>query len=93
MFARNLYRYGLLGPLHRSPARGRESFTARDCRTFLAARDVAEQRVLFERTIAPLFRQQVVRFLSRIAGVLLPAVGIPPANTTNWWLPRPTAIR
>src|ERR1051325_7602829 len=53
MFARNLYRYGLLGRfigvLH-AVAR----LHGKRLQDILSARDVAEQRVLFERTIAPL---------------------------------------
>ena len=78
MFARNLYRYGLLGrfigilhvvaKLHGKRLDG-----------ILSARTPAEQRSAFERTIAPLFDFKSVRMLSR-SPVSLYALGIPPAQ-------------
>ena len=78
MFARNLYRYGLLGRfigvLHTVA-----KLHGKRLQDILAARDVAEQRVLFERTIAPLFDNRLVRFLSRMP-VSYYGLGIPPAQ-------------
>jgi len=78
MFARNLYRYGLLGrfigilhvvaKLHGKKLDG-----------ILSARTPAEQRSAFERTIAPLFDVKSVRLLSK-SPVSLYALGIPPAQ-------------
>jgi S-adenosylmethionine-diacylglycerol 3-amino-3-carboxypropyl transferase len=78
MFARNLYRYGLLGRfigvLHTVA-----KLHGKRLRDILSARDVAEQRVLFERTIAPLFDNRLVRILSRMP-VSYYGLGIPPAQ-------------
>jgi S-adenosylmethionine-diacylglycerol 3-amino-3-carboxypropyl transferase len=78
MFARNLYRYGLLGRfigvLHAVA-----KLHGKRLQDILSARDVAEQRVLFERTIAPLFDNGLVRFLSRMP-VSYYGLGIPPAQ-------------
>jgi len=78
MFARNLYRYGLLGrfigilhvmaKLHGKKLDG-----------ILSARTPAEQRSAFERIIAPLFDVKSVRLLSK-SPVSLYALGIPPAQ-------------
>jgi S-adenosylmethionine-diacylglycerol 3-amino-3-carboxypropyl transferase len=78
MFARNLYRYGLLGrfigvlhavaKLHGKRLDG-----------LLTARSRDEQRAHFERSIAPLFDYKSIRFLSRTP-VSLYALGIPPAQ-------------
>jgi S-adenosylmethionine-diacylglycerol 3-amino-3-carboxypropyl transferase len=78
MFARNLYRYGLLGRfigvLHTVA-----KLHGKRLQDILSARDVAEQRVLFERTIAPLFDNRLVRILSRMP-VSYYGLGIPPAQ-------------
>ena len=78
MFARNLYRYGLLGrfigilhvvaKLHGKRLDG-----------MLEARTPAEQRAAFERLIAPLFNNKSIRLLSK-SPVSLYALGIPPAQ-------------
>src|SRR5262249_58194858 len=63
MFARNLYRYGLLGRfigvLH-TVAR----LHGKRLQDVLEARTLEEQRLAFDRTIAPLFDNRFVRFLS-----------------------------
>jgi S-adenosylmethionine-diacylglycerol 3-amino-3-carboxypropyl transferase len=78
MFARNLYRYGLLGRfigvLH-AVAR----IHGKRLEDILSARTPEEQRVLFDRTIAPLFDNKLVRFLSRMP-VSYYGLGIPPAQ-------------
>ena len=78
MFARNLYRYGLLGRfigvLH-AVAR----LHGKRLESLVTARTPAEQRAHFERTIAPLFDYKSIRFLSRTP-VSLYALGIPPAQ-------------
>ncbi len=77
-FARGFYRHGLLGQfigmvhllglLH-----------ARSVRTLLNARDIEEQREIFERDIASLFSSRLVRFLARQPASLY-GLGIPPAQ-------------
>jgi len=78
MFARNLYRYGLLGRfigvLH-AVAR----LHGKKLEPILSARSPAEQRRLFERHIAPLFDYKSIRLLSK-SPVSLYALGIPPAQ-------------
>lgn len=78
MFAKNLYRYGLLGrfigilhavaKLHGKRLDG-----------MLEARTPAEQRAAFDRLIAPLFNNKSIRLLSK-SPVSLYALGIPPAQ-------------
>ena len=78
MFARNLYRYGLLGrfigTLH-AVAR----LHGKRLDGILSARTRAEQRVAFEKTIAPLFDYKSIQFLSK-SPISLYALGIPPAQ-------------
>jgi S-adenosylmethionine-diacylglycerol 3-amino-3-carboxypropyl transferase len=78
MFARNLYRYGLLGRfigiLH-AVAR----LQGKRLQDILAAKTPEEQRILFDRTIAPLFDNRLIRFLSRMP-VSYYGLGIPPAQ-------------
>src|SRR5262249_38314411 len=78
MFARNLYRYGLLGRfigiLHAVA-----KLHGKKLDPILAARSAAEQRTLFERHIAPLFDYKSIRLLSK-SPVSLYALGIPPAQ-------------
>ncbi|HWA04213.1 MAG TPA: DUF3419 family protein [Rhizomicrobium sp.] len=78
MFARNLYRYGLLGRfigiLH-AVAR----LHGKRLDGILCARTPEEQRSAFERSIAPLFDYKSVKLLSK-SPVSLYALGIPPAQ-------------
>jgi S-adenosylmethionine-diacylglycerol 3-amino-3-carboxypropyl transferase len=78
MFARNLYRHGLLGRfigvLH-AVAR----LYGKRLDEMLSARTEIEQRQVFERTVAPLFDYKSVRLLSK-SPVSLYALGIPPAQ-------------
>ncbi|MGQ0741229.1 MAG: DUF3419 family protein [Alphaproteobacteria bacterium] len=78
MFARNLYRYGLLGRfigiLH-AVAR----LNGKKLEEILAARTPEEQRAAFERVVAPLFDNKLVRLLSRLP-VSFYGLGIPPAQ-------------
>ncbi len=78
MFARNLYRYGLLGRfigLLHVVAR----LHGKRIGVLLDARTPDEQRSLYERTIAPLFDYKSIRFLSK-SPISLYALGIPPAQ-------------
>lgn len=78
MFARNLYRFGLLGRfigiLH-AIAR----LHGKRLEDILSSKTPEEQRAHFERTIAPLFDNRLVRFLSRMP-VTYYGLGIPPAQ-------------
>ena len=78
MFARNLYHYGLLGrfigTLH-AVAR----LHGKRLDGILSARTRAEQRVAFEKTIAPLFDYKSIQLLSK-SPISLYALGIPPAQ-------------
>ena len=78
MFARNLYRYALLGRfigLLHVVAR----LHGKKLGVLLDARTPAEQRTMFDRTIAPLFDYKSIRFLSK-SPISLYALGIPPAQ-------------
>jgi S-adenosylmethionine-diacylglycerol 3-amino-3-carboxypropyl transferase len=78
MFARNLYRYGLLGRfigiLHAVA-----KLHGKRLESMLDARTPAEQRAAFDRLIAPMFNYRSVRLLSK-SPVSLYALGIPPAQ-------------
>ncbi len=78
MFARNLYRYGLLGRfigiLHAVA-----KLHGKKLERILEARTPAEQRAAFDRLIAPLFNYRSVRLLSK-SPISLYALGIPPAQ-------------
>ncbi|MEY4879926.1 MAG: hypothetical protein RJB62_1395 [Pseudomonadota bacterium] len=78
MFARNLYRYGLLGRfigvLHAIA-----KLHGKRLEDVLHAKTLEEQRALFEKTIAPLFDNRLVKFLSRMP-VSFYGLGIPPAQ-------------
>ena len=78
MFARNLYRYGLLGRfigiLHVVA-----KLHGKRLEKMLDAHTLAEQRVAFNRLIAPMFDYRSVRLLSK-SPVSLYALGIPPAQ-------------
>jgi len=78
MFARNLYKYGLLGRfigvLH-AVAR----LHGKKLNDIVEARTPAEQRRAFEKTIAPLFEYKSIKLLSK-SPISLYALGIPPAQ-------------
>ncbi len=78
LFARNLYRFGLLG---HCIAAGHTVARLHGCdpRVMLSAHSLAEQRVLFERHIAPIFDKPLVRWLTRQPASLY-GLGIPPAQ-------------
>ncbi|WP_082835818.1 DUF3419 family protein [Croceicoccus bisphenolivorans] len=77
-FGRNFYRQGLLGTFI-----GLAHFLARihgeDPRRLLEARDIAEQRHLFETRVLPLFDRPLVRWLTGQKASLF-GLGIPPAQ-------------
>ena len=78
MFARNLYRYGLLGRfigiLH-----ALAKLNGKKLQEILTAKTPEEQRAIFNRVVAPLFDNRFVRFLSRLP-VSFYGLGIPPAQ-------------
>jgi S-adenosylmethionine-diacylglycerol 3-amino-3-carboxypropyl transferase len=78
LFARGLYRHGLLGRWI-----GTAHFVAKlygvDPREFVAAATPAEQRRYFETTLAPLFDKRLVRWATSRT-VSLYGLGIPPAQ-------------
>jgi S-adenosylmethionine-diacylglycerol 3-amino-3-carboxypropyl transferase len=77
-FARNFYRYGLLGSFIGAGhllARAH----GRDLRKMLAARSLEEQRTVFQTEVAPLFETRTLRWLVRNPASLY-GLGIPPAQ-------------
>lgn len=78
LFAKGFYRYGLLGRFI-----GTGHVLARalggNPLTMLAARDLAEQRALYEQHLAPVFERKLVRWLVRQPASLY-GLGIPPAQ-------------
>ena len=78
MFARNLYRHGLLGRfiglLH-----GVARLHGKKLEDLLEAKTSREQRDLFDQVVAPLFESAPIRFISK-SPVSLYALGIPPAQ-------------
>ena len=78
MFARNLYRHGLLGRfigvLHAVA-----KLHGKNLNEILAAKNIREQRATFDAVIAPLFDSAAIKLLSR-SPVSLYALGIPPAQ-------------
>lgn len=78
VFADNFYRFGLLG---RFIGAGHLLGWLAGCRpeAILGARSLAEQRMIFETKIAPVFDTRFARFLSRQPAALF-GLGIPPAQ-------------
>ncbi|HWC62020.1 MAG TPA: DUF3419 family protein [Rhizomicrobium sp.] len=78
MFARGLYRHGLMGRfigLLHAVAR----LHGKKLDTLLGARNVGEQRAAFDALIAPLFESKAIKLISK-SPVSLYALGIPPAQ-------------
>ena len=78
LFARNVYRFGLLGRFI-GIAHLLARLYGRDPRRMLSARSLDEQRRLFETQFAPLFDMRFIRFLCKLP-VSLYGLGIPPAQ-------------
>lgn len=78
IFARGLYRFGLLG---RFIAAGHHIARLNGCdpRVMLGAANRGEQRALYERHLAPLFERRMIRFLAHQPASLY-GLGIPPAQ-------------
>ncbi|MEQ1616221.1 MAG: DUF3419 family protein [Hyphomicrobiaceae bacterium] len=77
-FGRNIYRYGLLGRFI-SLAHMLARLHGSDPRRLGRARDLAEQRQIFETEIAPLLDRRMVRWLIDRPAALF-GLGIPPAQ-------------
>lgn len=77
-FARNFYRYGLLGHFI-SASRLAARLLGTDTKALLAARSLEEQRQLFDRHLAPLFDKAIVRKVTSHRASLF-GLGIPPAQ-------------
>ena len=78
MFAKDLYRYSLLGRflgVLQTVAR----MHGKQLNEMLKAKSPAEQRAIFDRVIAPLFESRLVKALSKMP-VSFYALGIPPAQ-------------
>ncbi|HUO01411.1 MAG TPA: DUF3419 family protein [Rhizomicrobium sp.] len=78
MFARNLYRHGLLGRfiglLH-----GVAKLHGKNLEELLDAKNAGEQRDLFNQIVAPLFESAPIKLMSK-SPISLYALGIPPAQ-------------
>ncbi len=78
LFARNVYRYGMLGRFI-GMAHLLAKLYGTNPRRMLTARSLEQQRWLFETQLAPLFETKLVRFLCKMP-VALYGLGIPPAQ-------------
>lgn len=78
LFARNLYRFGLLGRFI-GVVHLLARLYGRNPRRMLTAQSLEEQRQLFESQLAPLFDTRLIRFLCKLP-VSLYGLGIPPAQ-------------
>jgi S-adenosylmethionine-diacylglycerol 3-amino-3-carboxypropyl transferase len=81
LFARNFYRYGLLGRFIGS-AHLLARLYGQDPATVLSAATLEEQRARFERYLAPIFRKKLVRWLTG-RRLSLYGLGIPPEQYTK----------
>lgn len=78
LFARNVYRFGLLGRFIGAVHLIALAY-GKNPRRMLSAASLDEQRRLFEETLAPVFDSRLVRWLCRMP-VSLYGLGIPPAQ-------------
>lgn len=78
MFTRNIFRYGLLGTFIGAAHRLAKLYGC-DLGRLLEARSLEEQRLLFERVVAPVFDQPFVRWLVKQPASLY-GLGIPPSQ-------------
>jgi S-adenosylmethionine-diacylglycerol 3-amino-3-carboxypropyl transferase len=78
LFARNVYRFGLLGRFIGTVHVLARAY-GKNPRRMLAATSLEEQRRLFNETLAPMFDTKLVRWLCRMP-VSLYGLGIPPAQ-------------
>ncbi|MBE7220251.1 MAG: DUF3419 family protein [Caulobacteraceae bacterium] len=89
-FARNFYRYGLLGTFIGSGHLLGRLYGC-DPGEILSARSAAERRRVFEEKIAPIFDKGLARWLSRQPASLI-GLGIPPAQYRKLAADRPGGI-
>ncbi len=78
LFARNVYRYGMLGRFI-GVAHLLAKLYGTNPRRMLSARSLEQQRWMFETQLAPLFETRLVRWLCNLP-VALYGLGIPPAQ-------------
>ncbi|WP_075218208.1 DUF3419 family protein [Mongoliimonas terrestris] len=78
LFARNVYRFGLLGRFIGTVHLLSRAY-GQNPRRMLTAKSLEEQRRIFEETLAPVFDARLVRWLCRMP-VSLYGLGIPPAQ-------------
>ena len=78
LFARNVYRFGLLGRFIGTVHVLARAY-GKNPRRMLTAKSLEDQRRLFEETLAPVFETKLVRWLCRMP-VSLYGLGIPPAQ-------------
>ncbi len=78
LFARNVYRFGMLGRFI-GVAHFLAKLYGKNPRRMLTAKSLEQQRWLFETQLAPLFDTKLVRFLCNMP-VALYGLGIPPAQ-------------
>jgi S-adenosylmethionine-diacylglycerol 3-amino-3-carboxypropyl transferase len=78
MFTRNIFRYGLLGTFIGASHRLARLYGC-DLSRLLEAGSLAEQRLLFERIVAPVFDEPLVRWLVKQPASLY-GLGIPPSQ-------------
>ncbi|MCV6598395.1 MAG: DUF3419 family protein [Mangrovicoccus sp.] len=77
-FAKGFYRFGLLGNFI-SAAHGLSKLLGVSYKPYLESQTLAQQKVFYDRQIAPLFDSPVVQFLARRRASLF-GLGIPPAQ-------------
>ena len=89
-FARNFYRYGLLGNFIGSGHMLGRLYGC-DPAALLTARSLAEQREIFDKKIAPIFEKGIALWLSKQPASLF-GLGIPPAQYHKLAADRPGGI-
>ena len=80
LFARNFYRYGLLGRFIGAAHLGARAYGV-DFTRLLTAKTVAEQRAFFDAEIAPVFDSKLTRWITSQPAALF-GLGIPPSQFT-----------
>ncbi|MEM9628301.1 MAG: DUF3419 family protein [Pseudomonadota bacterium] len=78
LFARNIYRFGLLGYCIRSGHLVAKAFGI-DLRGLMATKDLEQQKAYFEKHIAPIFDKRLIRWIAS-SPMSLFGLGIPPAQ-------------
>lgn len=78
LFKKNIYRFGLLGKFIGTVHRVAKLY-GKDPRDILKARTMEEQKVIFDRTLAPLFDKKFVKMMCNKPESLY-GLGIPPAQ-------------